>query len=115
MYLSDPTLPYSTIAQTCAFSVLAISELFHMLGMTSATKSFVHNFKTKNKLLWIAFAVGFALQFIVVQTPGLNSFFKCTALDIEHWLLIVGLSLLPLIVHEVVVLILHLKKKITSK
>lgn len=115
MYLSDETMNYAVVAQTCAFSVLAISELFHMLGMTSLKKSFVHNFKTKNKLIWIAFVVGIALQFLIVQTPGLNSFFKCHALEVKHWALIISLSILPLVVHEIVVLIQFIRKKISHK
>ena len=39
-------------SQTAAFCVLSLSELFHMLGMTSLRKSFVHNFWSKNWLLW---------------------------------------------------------------
>ena len=45
-------------SQTAAFCVLSLSELFHMLGMTSLRKSFVHNFWSKNWLLWLSFALG---------------------------------------------------------
>ncbi len=58
-------------AQTCAFCVLSLFELFHMLGMTSIRKSFVHNFKTKNKLLWLSFFFGVALQVGVVLIQAL--------------------------------------------
>ena len=99
-------------AQTAAFCVLSFCELVHMLGMTSVRKSFVHNFKTHNKLLWIAFALGFSLQLFVVLVPGVNSFFKCSSLDWWMWLMIGLLSLLPLLVHEVIVLILFIKRKV---
>ena len=98
------------MSQTCAFCVLGISELFHMLGMTSIKKSFVHNFKTKNWLLWVSFAAGIALQVAVVMIPGLNSFFKCYALDWKHWLIVFALSAAPLVVHEIIVLILFIRK-----
>ena len=98
-------------AQTAAFCVLSFSELVHMLGMTSIKKSFVHNFKTHNKLLWIAFALGFVLQLFVVLTPGVNAFFKCSGLRWWMWIMIAVLSLLPLVTHEIVVLILFVKKK----
>ena len=64
-------------AQTSAFCVLSLSELFHMLGMTSLRKSFIHNFWSKNWLLWVSFVVGVALQVAVVNVPGLNTFFSC--------------------------------------
>ena len=109
--LSHPEYGVMRVAQTCAFSVLGISELFHMLGMTSLRQSFVHNFKSKNKLLWIALFAGIALQVLVVEVPGLNNFFKCSALAPKYWALVFGLSLLPLVVHEIVALILYLGRK----
>ena len=98
-------------SQTAAFCVLSLSELFHMLGMTSIKKSFVHNFWSKNWLLWVSFALGILLQIAVVNIPGLNNFFSCYPLDIWHWGIVVALSVAPLVVHEIVALILFLKKK----
>ena len=98
-------------AQTAAFCVLSFSELTHMLGMTSIRKSFIHNFKTHNKLLWLSFGLGIVLQLGVVLIPGVNSFFKCAGLAPWMWLMIVGLALLPLIVHEIIALILFIKRK----
>ena len=108
-YLADDGIRAQ--AQTCAFCVLSLSELFHMLGMTSIRKSFVHNFWSKNWLLWVSFIVGVLLQVAVVNVPGLNTFFSCAQLDIEHWGIVAALSVAPLIVHEIVALILFLRKK----
>ena len=96
---------------TSAFCVLSLSELFHMLGMTSIRKSFIHNFKSKNWLLWVAFGAGVLLQVAVVNIPGLNGFFSCYPLDIGHWGIVLALSIAPLAVHEIVALIIFLKKK----
>ena len=99
-------------SQTAAFCVLSLSELFHMLGMTSLRKSFVHNFWSKNWLLWVSFVLGVALQVAVVNIPGLNGFFSCFPLDIKHWGIIIALSVAPLVVHEIVALILFIKRKV---
>ena len=99
-------------SQTAAFCVLSLSELFHMLGMTSLRKSFVHNFWSKNWLLWVAFGLGVALQVAVVNIPGLNNFFSCSPLDISHWGIVFALSFAPLVVHEIIVLILFIKRKV---
>ena len=99
-------------SQTAAFCVLSLSELFHMLGMTSLRKSFVHNFWSKNWLLWVAFALGVGLQIAVVNIPGLNSFFSCAPLDIKHWGIVFALSVAPLVVHEIVALVLFIKRKV---
>ena len=99
-------------SQTAAFCVLSLSELFHMLGMTSLRKSFVHNFWSKNWLLWVAFGLGVVLQVAVVNIPGLNSFFSCAPLDIKHWGIVFALSFAPLVVHEIVALVLFIKRKV---
>ena len=99
---------------TSAFCVLSLSELFHMLGMTSIRKSFIHNFKTKNWLLWVAFGAGVLLQVAVVNVPGLNNFFSCYPLDFAHWGIVLALSVAPLVVHEIVALIIFLKKKLAK-
>ena len=100
-------------SQTAAFCVLSLSELFHMLGMTSIRKSFVHNFWSKNWLLWLSFVLGIGLQVAVVNIPGLNGFFSCYPLDIAHWGIIIALSVAPLVVHEIVALILFIKRKVS--
>ena len=99
-------------SQTAAFCVLSLSELFHMLGMTSLRKSFVHNFWSKNWLLWVAFALGVGLQIAVVNIPGLNGFFSCAPLDLKHWGIVFALSVAPLVVHEIVTLVLFIKRKV---
>ena len=105
-----------THAQTAAFCVLSLSELFHMLGMTSIRKSFVHNFKSKNYLIWVAFILGIALQFFVVEVPGVSDFFKCNRdLNATSWIMVFVLSLMPLVVHELVALILFIIRKIKAK
>ena len=98
------------MSQTAAFCVLSLSELFHMIGMTSIRKSFIHNFKSKNWLLWLSFGLGVALQVGVVMIPGVNGFFSCASLDWAHWGYIFALSAAPLVVHEIVALILYIKK-----
>ena len=99
-------------SQTAAFCVLSLSELFHMLGMTSIRKSFVHNFWSKNWLLWLSFVLGILLQVAVVNIPGLNSFFSCSPLDFAHWGIVIALAVAPLVVHEIVVLVLFIKRKV---
>ncbi len=100
-----------TTSQTMAFCVLSIAELFHMLGMTSVKKSFIHCFKSRNWLLWLAFGLGVSLQVFVVAVPGVNTFFKCSALNVTQWLIVFALAILPLVVHEIVALVFAIKNK----
>ncbi len=99
--------------QSMAFCVLSMAELFHMLGMTDAKHSVFRVFRDKNLLLWVAFFLGFALQFMVIETPGLNSFFKVYTLS-DHpidYLYVFALAIAPLVAHEIAVLVLFVRKK----
>ena len=89
--------------QTFSFTVLALGQLFHMLGTTSSYRSFIHIFKEKNYMLLIAFLLGFSLQVIVTEVPGISLVFQTTRLSVTDWLILLALSSLPLIVHEILV------------
>ncbi len=100
-------------AQSMAFTVLAFSELFHMLGMTDTKHTFFRVFKDKNNMLWTAFFVGMALQFAVIEIPGVNSVFSVYPLH-DHpidYAYVFGFAVIPLVVHEIVVLINFLIRK----
>lgn len=101
-------------AQSMAFCVLSFSELFHMLGMTDSKHSFVRVFKDKNPILWVALFLGLGLQFAVIEIPGVNSVFKVFPLHDEpmDYLYVFLLAIIPLVVHEVVVLIQFITKKV---
>lgn len=98
-------------ARTYAFTVLGVSQLFHMLGMANMRRSFVRLFHKDRWLLWTAFAVGLGLQILVTEVPFLTKAFDTTSLHFSEWLTLAALATLPLIVHEIIVLIRHLAKK----
>ena len=68
-------------AQTMAFTTLAFGELLHMLGMRDENKSFVTVFKSKNVMMAIAFFVGIALQFAVIEIPAIRTVFSTANLE----------------------------------
>lgn len=92
-------------AQTMAFTTLAVSELFHMLGMSNLNRSFIHVFKKKNWMMLIAFVAGLALQLFVIMTPGIQDVFSTTNLTWQEWLITCALAILPLVAHEIYVFI----------
>jgi hypothetical protein len=59
-----------------AFCVLSFSELFHMLGMTDTRHSVIRVFKDANLDALALILPWLGLQFFVIETPGVNSFFK---------------------------------------
>ena len=107
--ISGATTELFRRSQTYAFTVLGVSELFHMLGMVNLKKSFIHVFKSKNIMLPIAFVFGLGMQILVTEIPFLEHAFETTGLTIVEWLQLAALSTTPLIVHEIVVLFQKLK------
>ena len=98
-------------SRTMAFTTLAFSELFHMIGMSNIKKSFVHVFKDKNYMMALAFILGILLQLAVIEIPGISSIFSTANLSINEWIATAILSILPLVIHEIVVLILWIKNR----
>ena len=102
-YFSNPDNLH--LAQTMAFTTLAISELFHMLGMSNLNRSFVNVFKNRNIMMLIAFIVGLGMQLLVIQVGPISQIFNTRPLEWFQWLVCAGLALIPLIAHEIIVLI----------
>ena len=98
-------------AQVMAFTTLALSELFHMIGMSNANRSFLRVFKNKNWMMAIAFTAGLLLQLFVISVPGVQQVFSTASISLSEWLITGALSVLPLVVHEIVVLIKYIKNK----
>ena len=111
-FYADPL--YLHQAQTMAFTTLAFGELFHMIGMSNIKRSFVHTLKAGNKMMYLAFALGIALQLFVIQVPGVQDIFDTTSLEIGEWLVTAALALIPLVAHEIIVFVLWLKKKFSK-
>ena len=102
-------------AQTMAFTTLAFSELFHMIGMSDVDRSFVHVFKDKNWMMLVAFVAGIVLQLFVIETPGVQDLFTTANLDWQEWLITLAFSFIPLILHELIVFGRYLYKTFYKK
>ncbi|MFA5275662.1 MAG: calcium-transporting P-type ATPase, PMR1-type [Candidatus Omnitrophota bacterium] len=83
-------------ARTAAFIVLACSQLFHSFNCRSMTESLFKLGVFTNKKLLYATGVSFLLQMAVVYIPFLQRIFKTEALGLFDWVLVIGISSLPL-------------------
>jgi len=110
---NDPNLLIS--ARTYAFTVLGMSQLFHMIGVSNMKKSFLHVFRDKNKLMLIAFVLGVVLQVAVTEVSFLSAMFKTEQLSASEWINLGLLSMLPLVIHEVIVFVQYIRRKINTK
>ncbi len=92
-------------SQTYAFTVLGMSQLFHAVGMRDVNRSVFRMNHRENKLMFIAAAVGLALQFAVTKIPFLVDAFGTAWLSAGEWLLLAGLAAFPMLAHECIVVV----------
>ena len=93
-------------AQTYAFTVLGMSQLFHAVGMRDVHRSVFTMNHLENKLMIAACGLGFLLQFAVTEIPFLINAFGTSPLSGQEWLRLIGLSAMPLLAHEFMTLFL---------
>ncbi|MCI9139750.1 MAG: cation-translocating P-type ATPase [Lachnospiraceae bacterium] len=91
-------------AQTYAFTVLGLSQLFHAVGMRNVGCSVFRMNHMENKLMIAAFLIGFLLQFSVTEIPYFIHAFGTVALSPREWGQLIFLSSYPLIAHELFLL-----------
>ena len=101
-------------AQTMSFTALGFAELIHMVCMSSVEHSAFKVFKNKNWMMLLAFVLGVGLQFFVILTPGVQDVFKTTSLGAAEWGITAAAAFVPLVAHEIEVLIKHILRKRTK-
>lgn len=91
-------------AQTYAFTVLGISELFHAIGMRNLEQPVLFSGLFSNPLMWGAFFIGILLQAAVTEIPFLTQVFCTAELSMGEWAGLILVSAAPLILHEILTL-----------
>lgn len=89
------------LGESMAFATLAISQLVHAFNIRSKFSMFKAGFLT-NKYMVGAFFASLALMLIVLLVPFMQGIFEVIAMSMGQWLIILGLSLAPFIIMEVV-------------
>jgi len=94
--------------ETMCFMVLALSQLFHAFNVRSESTSI---FKLKiNKWLVGAFVICLFLQ-LATTIPGISNIFEINMPDFIEWLIIIGLSIAPVLIVELVKLSVNIQQK----
>lgn len=88
-------------AHTMAFVTMALSQLFHSFNVRSLDQSLFKIGLTSNRSLLLAFIFSVAMQLIVIFVPFLREVFETALLSSVDWLIVIGLSLIPLVVAEI--------------
>lgn len=96
--------------QTYAFTVLGMSQLFHAIGMRDVETSVFKMNHFENRLMIIAFGVGIGLQMIVTEIPYFVTLFGACQLTVIDWVRLLVLASMPLLAHEILILLAYLKE-----
>ena len=81
------------------FAVLSMSQLVHSFNLRSEKSLFKTGISGNPKLIF-AFMAGMVMQISVISVPFLAEIFKAVPLTAFQWLIVAGLSLIPLLVVE---------------
>ncbi len=101
-----------TQANTMSFLCIAFSRLWHVFNMRESRSRVIFNEITRNTKIWGALLLCSILIIITVFVPVLSDVLKVSNLDINHWLLMIGMSFVPLIVGQIGLSIYNFHKRL---
>ena len=87
------------VARTMAFMTIGLLELLHSFNIKSE-KSIFKTGLFENKYLIGALLLGIFVQSIVVVLPPIAKIFELTNLNLEQWIITIGISILPIPIIE---------------
>lgn len=87
------------MARTMTFSVLSLSQLFHVYNIRSKESLFRIGWFSNHNLN-VAFIICFVMQVGVVMVPSAARLFQVIPMDLTQWGIVMGLSLAPIPVIE---------------
>ncbi|MBO3328118.1 calcium-transporting P-type ATPase, PMR1-type [Clostridium perfringens] len=100
--LGERLYPDSLIhAQTMAFVVLSVSQLFLSISLRSNTKSAFSLGIFSNKYLVYSILLGIFLQVIIISISFIANIFKVTPLLLYDWIVVILVSLIPFAINEI--------------
>ena len=99
--------------QTMAFVINAWSSVVNSFNIRSYKKSLFKIGVTSNKSLFYGICGSIGLTAVVATVPLLAGVFYCVPLSLSHWLIMAGLSIVPLAVGEARKLILKNKNSLS--
>lgn len=91
-----------TYGRTMAFIVLTFSQLFYSLSMRNSKKTIFEVGFFGNMFLIVSIIISIILQVLLISIPPIAEMFKVTALDPSHLGMVIGLSLIPFAINEII-------------
>ncbi|MFW5928401.1 MAG: HAD-IC family P-type ATPase, partial [Thermoplasmatota archaeon] len=86
---------------TISFLTLAFAQLWHVFNMRELTSGILKNEVTENKYVWGALGLCVLILIAAVYLPGISFVLKTVDPGLSGWILIIGMSLIPLLVGQI--------------
>jgi calcium-translocating P-type ATPase len=90
-----------TLGQTMCFLVLGWTSVLHVLNVRSRRSVFTKSLKENKQLTFSVLGMLLALP-LMVLIPGVNTYLGFIHMGVYHWLIAIGLGVVPIIVAEIV-------------
>ncbi len=97
LYAMDQSLER---ARTVTFTAMVLAQLFHAFNCRNDRRSVFSIGVFLNRHLVWAVGVSAALQILIIALPAAREVFKVSPFDPEHWMLVIGVGLVPLLAME---------------
>ncbi|MBU7042154.1 MAG: cation-transporting P-type ATPase [Theionarchaea archaeon] len=86
---------------TISFLTLAFAQLWHVFNMREKGSSFIRNEVTVNRYVWGALLLCTGLLLAATYLPGLNTVLETVSPGKTGWIIIMGMSVIPLIAGQI--------------
>jgi len=87
-------------AVTVSFLVLAFAQIWHVFNLRGRGTTLLHNDVVRNPYVWGAVGLCVLLLLAAVYMPGLSNVLKLSHPGAKGWLVVIGLSMVPLVVGQ---------------
>jgi len=92
--------PSHEVGRTMAYVTLAWASVVNIMNVRSFNESIFTIGFTSNKLLFGGICLSLSLVAVTALVPGVQDVFRCVPMSVYHWLLIIGLAIMPFFVIE---------------
>lgn len=99
--INSDYLPTEELGQTMAFLVLGWSSILHIFTVRSRKSIFKRRIRDNMPLVYAVLAM-IVLFAIMIAVPPIGRIFGLVPISGYHWMIVVGLSVVPTIIAEIV-------------
>jgi Ca2+-transporting ATPase len=90
-------------AVTVSFLTLAFAQVWHVFNMRGRGSKLFRNGITRNRFVWLALLLCVILLIGAVYLPGISTVLRVTPPNATGWLLVIGMSLMPAVVGQIII------------